>query len=267
MDFYYLNKWYNSNMNKSNTLKIILIITLIIIIIGGVISSINFKKSLPKDEVKNDVPVVENKEPIKICYYRSDKTDSGFYDSDWLKLNLVGEKVTGEFQNLPAEKDSKVGTFEGIAGALEQATMSRTANVIWQSRAEGMEVQEELIIKWGDGSATAGFGEMVDKGDGTYVYKDKSNLYFIKGMSQMDCDTLDEKLLAEKYVKDNIGTIATNKPVLGGTWYVISAIATPITHSIEITYEDGHIQSKASMTYTYEKETQKITITKFVIKK
>jgi hypothetical protein len=255
-------------MKSSNTIKQIFLIALIIIIIGGVISSINFKKKIPIiTEDPKSMPVVEKIEPIEICYFRSDKTTSGFYDGAWLKLNIVGKNVTGEFQNLPAESDSKVGTFSGTTETLDQATMSITANVIWQSRAEGMEVPEELILKWGDGSATAGFGEMVDRGDGTYVYKDKTNLSYIKGMSQIDCVTLDEKLFAEKYVKDNIGTIATNKPVLGGTWYVVSAIATPITHNIDITYEDGHIQSKASVTYTYQKDSQSITITKFEIKK
>jgi len=254
-------------MKTSHTTKQIFIFALIIIIIGSVISSINFKKKLiPTTEDKN-IPIIETKEPIKICYFRSEKTNSGFYDSAWLKLNLIGEKITGEFQNLPAESDSKVGTFEGIAEPLEQATMSRTANVIWQSRAEGMETPEELIIKWGDGSATVGFGEMIDKGDGTYIYKDKTNLYYIKGMSQIDCETLDEKLFAEKFTKDNIGIIATNKPVLGGTWYVTTVIATPILHTVEVEYEDGHIQSKASITYKYEKDPQSITISKFEIKK
>jgi len=72
-----------------------------------------------------------------------------------------------------------------------------------------------------------------------------------------------EKLFAEKYITDNIGTIATNKPVLGGSWYVVFIIVNPITHTGEVTYEDGHIQSKASITYLYQENPQSITITKW----
>ena len=185
----------------------------------------------------------------------------------WLKLNITGDKVTGEFNNLPAESDSKVGAFEGTVGPLDQSIMGRHANVWWDSRAEGMEVKEELALQFGDGSATAGFGEMIDRGDGVYIYKDKTNLTYIESMSQTDCQTLYEKLFAEKYVRDNIETLATNKPVLGGTWYAISVVANALAHSGEVVYEDGHIQSKANFAYTYENNPQSIKITKFEVKK
>lgn len=251
-----------------NTLKTIIIALLIIIVIGAVILYIiNNKKSGIKIENKGDT-ITEVKEPIRMCYYRADKTDRGFYDVAWLKLSILGEKITGEFHNLPAEKDSKVGDFEGTVGPLDQAVMARHATVWWNSRAEGMEFKEELAIQFGDGSATVGFGEMIDSllGDGVYLYKDKTNLYWIPSMNQIDCEYLDEKITVEQYVKDNIVTIATNKPVLGGTWYAIITNVNSATKTGEVTYEDGHIQSKANFTYTYEKDSQKIIITKFEVK-
>lgn len=258
-------------MDKLYKAKQTIVIALVLIIIGMVILTIRSRKEAPitqNTETENKAAeVIETKTPIEMCYYKADKTSSAFYDRAWLKLELLGEKVTGEFQNLPAETDSKVGKFEGTVGPLDQKLMGRVANVWWDSRAEGMEVKEELKIQFGEGSATVGFGEMVDRGDGVYVYKDKDNLFYIKQMSQIDCEYLDEKLIVEKYLRDNISTIATDKAVLGGTWYVISTNINPPTKTGEVTYEDGHLQSKAEFTYSYNKETGEITFTKFDIKK
>lgn len=253
-------------MGNLYKIKQIIIIILILIITGGIFMSVQYnKKDNKKVEVNPDNKVIDTipQETRSLCYYRSDTTKSNFLDKAWLKVNVTGDKVTGEFQNLPAESDSKVGTFEGTMGPLDQKSMSGEAIVWWNSRAEGMEVKEELIIKWGDGSATVGFGEMVDRGDGVYLYKDKSNLYYIKAMDQMDCINLDEKLFVEKYIKDNIATIATNKAILGGTWYVISTNINPATKTGEVTYEDGHVQSKATLTYEYAKDSNIVKIVKF----
>lgn len=76
----------------------------------------------------------------------------------------------------------------------------------------------------------------------------------------------EEKLFAEKYIRENIKNIALNQAVLGGTWYVVSINITPSMDTGEIVYEDGHIQNKASFTYTYEKNPQSITVTKFEVK-
>ncbi|MFA6514847.1 MAG: hypothetical protein WCT42_01110 [Candidatus Paceibacterota bacterium] len=263
-------------MENKYKIKQIILIALIILIVGGVVFSIYYKKEtpvvlIPDEQIDTiDKPKEEDQKPISLCYYRGEKMTSGFYEVAWLKINTngsVNDKVTGEFQNLPAESDSKVGKFEGTVGPLDQKIMARKASVWWDSRAEGMEVKEELAIQFGDGSATVGFGEMVDRGDGVYVYKDKTNLYYIKAMSQMDCDTLDEKLFTEKYIRDNIKTLAINKPVLGGEWYVISVSVNPATHTAEATYEDGHIQSKANIIYTYTKNPQSVKVTKFEVVK
>jgi hypothetical protein len=251
--------------------KVVLYISLIIIVIGAVFLNIRANKKVITEDNTPIKITTPTKEPINesrnLCYYRADKTSSGFYDKAWLKLSILDDKISGEFHNLPAESDSKVGTFEGILeGKLDPKSMSREALVWWNSRAEGMEVKEELMIKWGDGSATAGFGEMVDRGDGVYVYKDKSNLYYIKGMDQKDCEYLDEEIFVEKYIRDNIQTIATNKTALGGTWYVIYATINPATKTGEVIYEDGHIQSKASFTYTYNATLEMVTFPTFEVK-
>lgn len=250
------------------TIKQIIIFLLIIVIIVMIVISIKNKPEIKIINNTNTPTVVEQK-TYNLCYYRTTKTTRGFYDTAWLKLNITGEKITGEFYNLPAEKDSKVGEFTGTVGPVEKESMSRTATVWWNSQAEGMNNKEELIIKFGDGSATAGFGEMADSqlGDGIYLYKDKTKLTYIDEMSQKDCQFLDEKLFAEKYIRDNIKDIATNKPVLGGSWYVTSVKVNEVAHIGEVTYEDGHIESKATFTYTYQENPQSITVTKWIIVK
>ena len=247
------------------TIKQIIIYILIIIIIGAIFLSIKYRKVEPQPE--NNVPIADNsvKEPISMCYYRATKTARGFYDTAWLKLNTTEDKINGEFRNLPAEKDSKIGMFDGTVGPVDKQSMSRRANVWWDSQAEGMQTKEELIIDFGEGSATVGFGEMVDRGDGVYVYKDKTKLNYIDSMSQIDCQTLDERLFVEKYVRDNITTIATNKAVVGGTWYVISVKIDPVGDTGEVIYEDGHIQSKANLTYTYQENPESVSVTKWII--
>lgn len=141
-------------------------------------------------------PVVTTPTPksIKLCFYKEAKTNRGLYDVSWLSMNLTGDKVTGEFQTLPAEKDKKVGTFEGDVGPVDKVAMARTADVWWNSMAEGMQTKEQLKIVFGEGNAQAAFGEMVDRGDGVYIYKDESKLTYGESMTDVDCNDIPTKL-------------------------------------------------------------------------
>ncbi len=256
-------------MSKTKKVIIIILIFILIAVEGVVLSAkLNIEK-LPviENDNTNKIEKISRKKPIEMCYYDSTKTTSGLYDVAWLKLEIFGNLVSGEFDNLPAEKDSKVGTFAGTVGPLDQQIMARHADVWWNSLAEGMKVKEELAIEFGDGSATVGFGEMVNRGDGVYVYKDKTKLSYLDQMSQIDCEFLDEKLIVEKYIRDNIKTITIDKPVLGGSWYVVSINVVPETRTGEVTYEDGHIQSKATFTYIYNEKPQSIEVTKWEVGK
>ena len=84
-------------------------------------------------------------------------------------------------------------------------------------------------------------------------------------MNQINCDSLDEKLFVEKYIRENISSLAKNDEVLGGTWYVISVTVNTPQKISEIVYEDGHIQSRAKISYSYDKTTQNIDINDFEI--
>lgn len=235
-------------------MKKILVYAAIIISVFGIILVAIWYSNHPKPTVTIP-PVLEQlpaqtSEPIGMCYEHTQTTSNGLADRAWVKLLISGSTVTGQYYNLPAEKDSKVGKFAGTVGPMNPAISGRIADVWWDSMAEGMTVTEQLHIEFGEGSAVALFGEMVDRGDGTYVYKDTKKLTPGFQMSQTDCETLTEKNTVEKYIRENIKTIALEKPVLGGTWYVTLVQINPSMKTGTITYEDGHIQRKTEFNYT-----------------
>jgi len=256
-------------------IKQTILIFLIILILGGVSYSFvlqnkernelaKLQELLDEEDKQNESLLNEEEDKIiSMCYYRTDKTETGLYDKSWIRIDIDGDKVKGEFQNLPAEKDSKVGKFDGTVGPVVKEKMARVANVVWDSFAEGMNNKEELIFEFGDGSATVAFGEMVNRGDGVYVYKDKANLFYQETMSQIDCEDLEEKIYMEKYVRDNIDSIAKQQEVLGGSWYVLNVYIDANNNRGEVLYEDGHIQASADFSYEYNKTSSNVNMTSF----
>lgn len=246
---------------------------LLALILGVLVFILGFSLGVENQKIKDDLTVVnfednisnedntENK--ILMCYFYKQKNNSVFYDRAWLKMDILGDEVSGEYYNLPAEKDSKIGDFEGVAGPLNQASMSRMAEVVWNVSAEGMNNKEELLVEFGDGSAVALFGEMVLKGDDFYGYKDKTKVMPSFSMSQIDCDALDEIILVEKYVRENIKTLSKEKEVLGGSWYVLSVDINYSLDQGEVTYEDGHIQAIANFKYNFDPKNKSIEIFDF----
>lgn len=120
----------------------------------------------------------------QLCYEWNSETGG---DRMLLSMDLRGEDVIGEFYWLPKDKDSKTGIFKGKATPLNTETMVRTINAIWEAKAEGATVKEELKIIFGDGSANVAWGEMVDRGDGVYAYADPEHLSYQPQLWQTDC--------------------------------------------------------------------------------
>ena len=179
---------------STNKTIISILIVIAVVIVGYFIIKADKVAIAPNQE---DV-TVDDTEVINLCFYSEKDTPNGMKDVSWLKLNLSGSNVTGEFQYIPAEKDRKIGLFRGTVEAVDKMSMTRTANVLWDSSAEGMNVTDELVIVFGEGNATVGFGEMLDRGDGVYVYKDPANLYYIDSMTDVACSDLDEKITIGK---------------------------------------------------------------------
>lgn len=167
----------------------------------GVIFGLSYfinKKEAVAPEI---VPVVDtndnakdstiNSKPIELCFVKFGKPDkNGLYDKYTLRLILDGSTAKGELNFLPAEKDRKTGEVSGTVSAVDKTMMARTADLWWFNFAEGMSAQEQVKIIFGEGVASVGFGEMVDRGDGVYVYKDPKNIKYTLELNDVACSDL-----------------------------------------------------------------------------
>lgn len=168
-------------------MKKILIPIAAVLVVAAAIAAIVFvpKKSSVNPPVVAS-PVAAN--PVSLCFYGQSKTPSGLSDVSLAVLDIAGDRVTGSFKYLPAEKDSKAGSFSGTVGPVDRAAMARTADVVWNVSAEGTDAKEQLRIVFGEGTAQAGFGEMVRGADGVWNYKDASKLSYGQVMTDVACD-------------------------------------------------------------------------------
>lgn len=157
------------------------------VIVVAILAIILISKPVPVAQTPGeyDESVLENPSvnAVQMCYIWN--TEAG--DKAMLSMDIRGENVVGEFNWLPAEKDQKTGIFKGTVGPLNQMEMARTVNAWWETTAEGVTNTEQIIIKFGDGSAGVGFGEMVEDGQGRWVYVDPNKLSFEPNLSQTDC--------------------------------------------------------------------------------
>ncbi len=221
------------------------IIIVLIVIIGIVIFFVVSRGNKTSDQAEAF---------SSLCYYQETSLENGLKDKSWLRIEDTLEEtgistLRGEFNNLPAEKDSKVGTFAGEYTLDETDPVFIKAMTLWQSQAEGTTVLEELAIKFNPQEVKVGFGEMQDRGDGIYVYADKSNISYSLTIPVVPCEELNERIAVEKYVRENITTISDVEPVLGGSWYVVSLNLDLAQNIGSVVYEDGHIQESKNFSY------------------
>jgi hypothetical protein len=120
------------------------------------------------------------------CYVWN--TEAG--DSATLRVKGIqgGNTVTGFFDWAPAEKDHLSGTFAGTANE-GGADGLAYYTAWWKVSGEGMTNTQELkfATSTADGLAAVAFGEMKDRGDGTYVYADESKLSYAPNLIKTDC--------------------------------------------------------------------------------
>ena len=232
-------------------MKKTLFVIVILAIILGTFYFLNKKEAIAPAVVPDDTSgALTDIKSGEFCFAKFGVPDkNGSYDRYTLRLILNDGKATGELNLLPAETDSKTGEFEGVVGAVNEA-MERTADLWWFTFAEGMSAKEELKIILSENTASIGFGEMVDRGDGVYIYKDSKNISYTLELASMPCVDLNERANVESYLHENIVELSPAKAVLGGTWYVVSDTIDLAKNSGTVTYEDGHIQEKRNFSYT-----------------
>lgn len=232
--------------NPVISILLIVILIVIVVVFGG-----------RKHDAVPATPTPVATAPQNLCYYSTMDAPHGFKDIYWIRMTLpdgikIGEKVSGEFRSLPAESDSKVGPFTGTISTTPSVTSEGKIDAWWTASAEGMTNTEQLTLKFTDQKILAGFAEMVDRGDGTYVYKDPNNIPYWKEIPAVDCADLNETLAVEKYIRDNIATLSPIKATLGGTWYVIRVDTDTTKNTGTVKYEDGHMQESKTFTYSVD---------------
>jgi len=200
-------------------------------------------------------------QPTELCFAKFGKPDqNGSDDKYTLRLILDGKHAIGELNFLPAEKDRKIGELEGTVSAVDQTMMTRTADLWWFTFIEGMNIKEELKIIFGEKTASIGFGEMIDRGDGIYVYKDAENISYNLDLTRVFCADLVERVNVESYLRENISELSPIKAVLGGTWYIVSDLIDLEKNSGTVVYEDGHIQEKRNFSYITDEKKEVVSL-------
>lgn len=155
----------------------IIIVLLAILIVGAAFYFTTGNYSNP--------PIVSSPNTIKLCFIRN--TEDG--GKATIVMNISGSDVTGKFDWLPAQKDSKTGSFTGTISAVDKMMMARTLDVWWDASSEGKRATEQLKIIMGEGNAAPGFGAMKDRGDGVYVYASPETIVYEPNLSDVDCAT------------------------------------------------------------------------------
>lgn len=102
-----------------------------------------------------------------------------FIDSTILYINIVGEKVTGRYDWLPAERDGAYGSIEGtIKDDIIRALYSYTI--------EGSDQDEEKVFKLSDDKVYIASGEVEEK-ELESLIKDIENYEFTTTLPRVDC--------------------------------------------------------------------------------
>ena len=140
---------------------------------------------------KNSLEKILVNKPIDLCFSKKIlNTNTKVSDEYNLKMHIDENAVTGQLDFLPSEKDKKTGAFSGT-------TTAGMIDAWWNTSAEGMNTKEELSIAYNEDTAKIGFGEMKDRGDGIYVYADKSKIAYTLELKSVDC-TKNESINTEK---------------------------------------------------------------------
>ena len=164
--------------NNTKTWQVVLGIAIIIFLAIWLFKMPEREVVLPTGDTGEEVVDNDEEEAMKeMCYIWN--TEAG--DSATLRLSINGDTASGSLNWIPAEKDRKTGNFEGKVASVG------TVDALWKVSAEGMTYDEQLILKYSETSANVGFGMMEDRGDGTYVYSDPTNLSYEPNLARTDC--------------------------------------------------------------------------------
>ncbi|MCC6198920.1 hypothetical protein IT401_01790 [Candidatus Nomurabacteria bacterium] len=166
--------------------KTVSILFFTLFLLGAIIFSFQQQKEkfLPPSRLPEEVvpsPISTNR-----CYEWT--TPEG--DRAALRIVSLDGELTGSFNWLPAEKDSKTGIFDGALTEESTEDGLSVAELWWHTKGEGVTATEQLFVQFDEQRARTGFGEMKDRGDGTFVYANLSDISYMPEMAAIACSEI-----------------------------------------------------------------------------
>jgi len=145
------------------------VLILILFVVFSVISCDTTQKEKPKEQ-KSQNQILN---PGCYVYYKNGDTIN-------MKIDQVGDSVTGTLDIAYAEKDANTGTFKA---ALKGDTLLGT----YTFNSEGMQSEREIAFLIKNNQLIEGYGEMKENG---MSFKDKNNLQYTSAMplSKVACE-------------------------------------------------------------------------------
>lgn len=82
--------------------------------------------------------------------------------------------------------------------------------------------------------------------------------------SSQEIRNADEVAAVELYIKNaDLAVLVGEEAVLGGILYTTEVVVDPQTDTATISYEDGHIAGKGTLSYTYDSTSKEVTVNTF----
>jgi hypothetical protein len=244
---------------KKHTYTIIFVAFIVLIIIFLILEDRKISQISDESNTTDAVNLTNNTNNQnfdgKYCYTYLQKAtpEAPYAVEEHIFMSVVGDIVTGEKTGTQKGPDMTNGYY----GALTGTKKGNDIEVIYAYTVEGSQNKEKELYVMSENSLDKKRYSLLEK-NGMLV-PDLNSTVRIISYAQESC----EKYFVENYLKENIVTLSPIKPILGGSWYVVSVTVNTINSTGEVVYEDGHVQEKRDFTYGID---QKGEITSFILK-
>lgn len=233
-----------------------------VIIVVGVVLFIKFKSN-------NVAPVVVNSDPLNISYIVSGQTfnlvdgkaEIVIENSNTKNtLAVFGQPVYGDLDK-DGDNDAAIllvnnpggsGTFYYAVLAINNDGKYVATNTMLlgdRIAPQTLEIQDgHALYNFAERKITDPMTTQPSIGKSVWVYynvKDNTIGEWVKDFE----GEMDDQTMVNAYIRANIKTLAPEKPVLGGSWYIVGISVNPINKTGAVIYEDGHIQGTAIFKY------------------
>ncbi len=141
--------------------------------------------STPQTTESTKESIAETKEPeetvltTNYCFLSSTGVDANYQDTTSVKLTIIGKEVTGNYNWIPAGKDSARGTLTGTFD-------NKIITAVYDYVIEGSNQKEEMIFKMEVNQLLIKRGELTEVG-GILKLKDPATATFSEVIPRVIC--------------------------------------------------------------------------------